>query len=704
MISCCQAVEFSNNGKPLKSAGYTLYHNNEIEIKTLVKYHSGWIVPLIIAGVIYFSTCCRTVFIGDSGEFSLVFKILGIAHPPGYPLFALIGRTFLVFTPILKPAFSANLLNVILALCAAPALYVLFDGRKNPAIAGIITLIWLLTPAFWSETSGVEVYTLNLLFIILISVLTLSAISKKWLFTAYLLGLALTHHLTVIALIPSLIYILILERKTLNIRLGAVSAVIFILGLSVYIFLPLRSGMEPSADWGSPDSFHRFVSHITGSQYGYAADFSISNLWNGLKIFTGIVLNSWWWAGAPLIIMGTAVGMRYNRKRALFALMLLTSNLILVSFYAIPDIDPYYLPGLLSCFILAGEGIVWFWRERCGRTARLALFTALCATALFLAVKNYSSIDRSDYRLAEDYGKLILDTAGEGTVFTSGDISSFPALYLRYAESCRPAVEVYDRSARLNALLKTAQNLSGARVDGYNSAREVFFQRAPGVKHLVKSHHIYDEEWLVVPVKLYSHGVLYSSSPPVSAPVIPALDAGGAPQDFKSRQIMLNLKLCRGEEFLNRSPPDSSRAYNSFKQAVLVMEGESRGALHNQLGIFFRHAGYRDLALKSYDNGLNSRRLNEKERAEIIFNISNIYKDMGNDYAAASDFRKAAEAYAEALKFDPLNPRLYFNVGLILFQRLNQPEKGLQYLESYLKMNPGDRQIRAMVDSYKRSR
>ena len=40
---------------------------------------------------LYGMTACRTIYGGDSAEFSIVFATWSVAHPPGYPLFSLIG-------------------------------------------------------------------------------------------------------------------------------------------------------------------------------------------------------------------------------------------------------------------------------------------------------------------------------------------------------------------------------------------------------------------------------------------------------------------------------------------------------------------------------------------------------------------------------------------------------------------------------------
>ncbi len=49
----------------------------------------------------------------DNGEFQLVAWKLGIAHPPGYPLYTMVGWLFSRF--FASPAFALNLLSAILA-------------------------------------------------------------------------------------------------------------------------------------------------------------------------------------------------------------------------------------------------------------------------------------------------------------------------------------------------------------------------------------------------------------------------------------------------------------------------------------------------------------------------------------------------------------------------------------------------------------
>src|SRR5512141_590551 len=63
--------------------------------------------------ILYFATLAPNVLAADNGEFQLVAWKLGIAHPPGYPLYTLIGFLFTRF--FASPAFAMNLLSAIIA-------------------------------------------------------------------------------------------------------------------------------------------------------------------------------------------------------------------------------------------------------------------------------------------------------------------------------------------------------------------------------------------------------------------------------------------------------------------------------------------------------------------------------------------------------------------------------------------------------------
>jgi tetratricopeptide (TPR) repeat protein len=350
--------------------------------------------------------------------------------------------------------------------------------------------------------------------------------------------------------------------------------------------------------------------------------------------------------------------------------------------------------------MLGAEAVLWLWSLLRSASLRVAFAASPAVLILMMVVSNYRSMDQSGNRLAEVYGRLILDSAEKGLLFTQDDNTSFTTMYLRYAENYQPDVEVFDQSSRLAELRRRASDLSGRPVQDYKTARQILLDKAEGARALAKCHFPYSADWYSADQRLYSLGMIYSLTPPVRiAPPIPTPDAA-AKMDFKSRQILINLAFCRAESFLRQSQPDSARATADFRRAFDFLEEEPRAALWNQLGIAYRHFAQEDLALAAYERALKAPRMNAKERGEIVFNVSNIYKDRGNRLSATGEFARAAQAFENALNYDPDNPKLLYNVGVIYVHYLQNPQKGAPYLQRYLATNPGDEKVRKLLETY----
>src|SRR5437867_8676283 len=76
----------------------------------------------LLAGLgLYGLTCAPGVQGGDSGEFQFVAYILGIPHPPGYPLYALVGRLWTLVLPFGEVAYRMNLLSAVFAAATLAA-------------------------------------------------------------------------------------------------------------------------------------------------------------------------------------------------------------------------------------------------------------------------------------------------------------------------------------------------------------------------------------------------------------------------------------------------------------------------------------------------------------------------------------------------------------------------------------------------------
>ncbi|MFH0930397.1 MAG: DUF2723 domain-containing protein, partial [Candidatus Zixiibacteriota bacterium] len=242
------------------------------------------------SGVIYLLTLSPTLSFIDTGELATACYTLGIAHPTGYPLYTLIGRIFTLLS-LGTPIFSLNLLSLFLISFANLILFFLFlkilellfpDAKNNllQYLSFISVLIFSFTPTLWSQATSNEVYGLNffltiVLFYILILKInlrnrdeTLESERFSYLFF-FLYGLSFGNHLSTLLLFPGFIFLLfsIYRKSIFDLKRVFLFLSFFLLGLSIYLYLPIRSSCNPILNWGEPSTLSNFKRHVTGWQY-----------------------------------------------------------------------------------------------------------------------------------------------------------------------------------------------------------------------------------------------------------------------------------------------------------------------------------------------------------------------------------------------------------------------------------------------------
>src|SRR5262245_7911572 len=209
------------------------------------------LILFVVALVPYTLTLYRTVPGGDSGELILAAQTLGVAHPPGYPLFTMLGKLFSLL-PISTIAWRINLFSAVCDAAAA-ALLLLATARWTGNVwAGVLAGgLFAFSPLIWSNSVGAEVFALNNLFCAGLIWLLIRFFQKPdeptARATALWCGLGLSnHHLFALFAIPAAIAVLWNGRKfLLTSRSFAVLAGCFCLGLVPYFYLPLAAARHP---------------------------------------------------------------------------------------------------------------------------------------------------------------------------------------------------------------------------------------------------------------------------------------------------------------------------------------------------------------------------------------------------------------------------------------------------------------------------
>jgi hypothetical protein len=199
----------------------------------------GWIV-CVVACAVYLMTMEATASLWDCGEFiSSVFK-MQIPHPPGAPLFVMLGRLFVVVFGGSNPAKAVNIMS---ALCSGFTILFLFWSithfarkifLKGTAVltgqqmftvmsAGVVgALAYTFSDSFWFSAVEGEVYAMSSLFTALVFWAMLKwehnadqPNSDKWiLFIFFMMGLSIGVHLLGLLTIPGIVMIYYFKRYT----------------------------------------------------------------------------------------------------------------------------------------------------------------------------------------------------------------------------------------------------------------------------------------------------------------------------------------------------------------------------------------------------------------------------------------------------------------------------------------------------------
>ena len=220
---------------------------------------------LLLAAYVYFRTLCPTVYVGDSGELTTAAWFLGIPHSPGYPLYCLLGWVFSHIPFSHDIAFRVNVMSAFFALATVHLLYlIIYHFTRTPYLSFSISLAYAFSPIFWSQAVTAEVYSLNTFLTALSLYFMCKWLEKRndyLLFSAFfVMGLAVANHQLSFLLLPTGIYLLWLFGKGLRkpARFWFILALVYIAGLTVYLYLPIRASADPPLNWGNPDNLRDF--------------------------------------------------------------------------------------------------------------------------------------------------------------------------------------------------------------------------------------------------------------------------------------------------------------------------------------------------------------------------------------------------------------------------------------------------------------
>ena len=428
----------------------------------------GAAVVALALGV-YLATAARDLVFGDSPELVAVAVTLGVAHPPGYPLWTLIAHVFSLL-PLGPIPFRVGLVSVVCGAAAVGVVYAiaLRVSRSVPASAAA-GLALAVQPVFWQWSIVAEVFALHaLLSAVLIYCMLRWADavgSWRWLAGAALaMGLGLANQQTIVLLAPAVLYLVWRHRRTLmrdpSIPLAAGAALL--IGLLPYAYLPVAASRDPAWSFGDLSSIDDVIGHVLRAQYG-----------SGQLIVTpslqgGSIVDRLWAFGSSFGILNaalTALGLiRLRRAAALgfFVIALAVAGPLFLA-YANADVSIPLTRAVLERFFilpyvvaapLVAPGIqaaaALLRRVAHGASPRIAeagVAAVVGAIALALAPSIWPTIDRSADHAPRDFASDILASAPNGAMLiVAGDAAAFPVEYVHTVEDARPDLSIVQQT------------------------------------------------------------------------------------------------------------------------------------------------------------------------------------------------------------------------------------------------------------------
>lgn len=429
-----------------------------LEVRSRKK--ARWALPagvFLSALILYTLTLSPGLLTADNAEYQLVAARLGVAHPPGYALYTLLGKLFTLL-PLGTPAWRVNLFAAVTAALALALVARTVRRLTNSAWGGIAAALALgVAPTFWAQSTTANIRGLTLLF-------------AAWCFDALVafgqahkrgessrrqldwfalgLGLGIFHHFSLGFLLPAFgLYLLAVDPALIRRpRRWVRPALIFAGTAAILAYFPIRGAMGALLAPDHLTTVGGFLEHVLG--LGFGGDMFAFLQWGVLPhrfaVLGDILVFQF---GGPLLIAAGAglllLLLQRDPRRALlfgggFALFF-----FLVATYRAPQTVEYLMPAYVPVAVAVGYAAGALSRMRRWPPLGPWLAALILLPGLLRLGDHYSSFAALHHdRTARNYAEPILRAAPPYAVILSNWHWATAFWYLQHVEDLRPDVDV----------------------------------------------------------------------------------------------------------------------------------------------------------------------------------------------------------------------------------------------------------------------
>lgn len=458
---------------------------------------------------LYMATLLPDVGVWDTAEFQALGPVLGTAHPTGYPSYTLLlWLASVALQPAGNEAYRADLLSALLMAGAAALLAArVVMATRRWALGLAAGTVFALTPVAWSWGLRADPHALHVFMAALLLVLLgvwqareqeAEGSGGRWLVAAAVAyGLALGNHALTVLLAPGIAAFVLLVAPRLwwrqsRLVLGCVAALV-LTTVSVYLYLPLRSAMDPPMDYADPQTWDGFWYVVLGEQFTgtYAppppAEL-LEGVWTGLASSLGVLV--------VMAVAGAILGLFRHPRLTILGLLWFGASWLWAVGYPNAAIERYELVPLLLASLAVALTADAIWdalrdtlaragHVRAYRAATAGLVLALLGLSVAPAAERYEEVDAS----GDTWGRQIVEAAFETlepeAVVISWWSFSTPLWYGRWVEERRQDITIIDD----RDLIDDGYGDQVAAVERYLGERPVYVVRLGHDIELLRSRY-----------------------------------------------------------------------------------------------------------------------------------------------------------------------------------------------------------------------
>jgi tetratricopeptide (TPR) repeat protein len=497
---------------------------------------------------------------------------------------------------------------------------------------------------------------------------------------------------------------------------AAVCTGLFILGLSVHLYMLIRSGHNPAIDEGSPETWRSLYFALRREQYPPMKVFTRkASIVFQVQHFSGYFHSQFQFL--PLLLgkvnvsailpIGLGIwGMvdHFSKHKKSFIMLFVTffitsiGLLLFLNFSdeEVRDRDYFYSPAFYYFAIFIGIGAASVLNEIKGAfkkldtsaTTLLFLVGAILLSIPFLAAKyQFFAHDRSNNYTCRDYAINMLKPLEENSIiFTNGDNDTFPLWYIQEVEQYRKDIRVVNLS-----LLNTPWYIKQLRDNeptvpiSWSDAKIDELQPFPT-----------REGWMLVRDQAVQHILRENrwKKPIYFAVTIPP-ETYAPYRDYLEMQGLAYLLVQKkGTNMINEEMLEDN-VYNQFsyrsiltsdwkKDDSVYLPKHTRHLIQNYAAAFVQ-LGY----IQQYDPQKSLKAF--KIAKEISPDMEPVVQLLGRVYLQAGDTLKALQHYQEMVERHPQKLTLLLHLAE-MYERTGDYDKAVSTLDKLIEKDPGDKQ------------